>query len=215
MLSAWYYSKEWQRFRETVKLERIARDGALYCDFCHKQILKPYDAICHHVKPLTESNYMDVSINLNPDNIQVVHHACHEAIHRTMNVAWQRKVYLVWGSPKAGKTEYVKSIRNNNNLVVDIAELYRAIGSEIGNKAVSPVVFRLRDELLDMIKVRYGKWDTAYVIGTYPIEAERERLLSQLGAEEIHIDTDMETCLSRCETKEEMDYVKRWWQLQG
>lgn len=215
MLSDWYYSAEWKKFREIVKQERIARDGELICDYCHKSILKPYDAICHHVKPLTEGNYTNPEISLNPENIQVVHHACHEAVHAALNLPWRRTVYLVWGAPKSGKSYYVDSVRQDGDLILDIARVYEAVGGKIGDRRLSPIVFKLCDAIIDMIKVRYGKWNTAYVIGTYPYESDRRRLIETLNAEEIFIDTEEGTCLSRCNSQEEMNYVREWFSAQG
>lgn len=208
-LESFYSQTAWKKLRAGVIAERIARDGELVCDYCHQQIFAPYDAICHHVIPLTEQNVGDPYVSLNPDNIEVVHHHCHDLIHNRVGNG-RRAVYLVWGAPKAGKSWYVNSVRTRNDITVDIESLYEALGSEIGTRKVAPVVFRVRDELYDMIRTRYGRWDNAYVVGTYPIEMERKRLIDSLRAEEVFIDTPMETCLGRCRTEEEMGYVREW-----
>ena len=208
-LESFYSQTAWRKLRSYIIQERIARDGALICDYCHRQIVAPYDAICHHVIPLTESNVNDPEISLNPENIQVLHMRCHNLVHgKTGN--GRRAVYLIWGAPKSGKSSYINTIRTRNDIVVDIEELYHALGSEIGTRKVAPVVFRLRDELYDMIKTRYGRWDNAYIVGTYPIEMERRRLLETMRAEEIFIDTPMDVCLERCRSEEEIGYVREW-----
>lgn len=208
-LESFYSQTAWRKLRSYVIAERIARDGELVCDWCGRQIVAPYDAICHHVVPLTEANVGDPSISLNPENIQVVHHSCHSRIHEKGGNG-RRAVYLVWGAPKSGKSWYVESIRTRNDIVIDVAELYHALGSEVGSRKVAPVVFRLRDELYDVVRTRYGRWDNAYIVGTYPIEMDRVRLMDTMRAEEVFIDTSMETCLGRCGTEEEMDYVREW-----
>lgn len=208
-LEGFYTQTAWRKLRRAVIAERIARDGELICDYCHRQIVAPYDAICHHVIPLTEANVGDLGISLNPENIEVVHHNCHNLIHGKVG-SGRRAVYLVWGAPKAGKSWYVNSVRTRNDITVDVESLYEALGSELGTRKVAPVVFRVRDELYDMIRTRYGRWDNAYVVGTYPIEMERKRLIDTLRAEEVFIDTPMETCLERCGTEEEMGYVREW-----
>lgn len=208
-LESFYSQTAWKRLRAAVIAERIARDGELRCDWCGRQIVAPYDAICHHVVPLTEANVGDPSVSLNPENLQVVHHNCHNQIHGRVGNG-RRAVYLVWGAPKSGKSWYVDSIRTRNDIVIDIAELYHALGSEVGSKKVAPVVFRLRDELYDVVRTRYGRWDNAYIVGTYPIEMERVRLMDTMRAEEVFIDTPMEMCLARCRTEEEMGYVRQW-----
>ena len=208
-LESFYTQTVWRKLRSTVIQEHISRDGALICDYCHSQIVAPYDAVCHHIVPLTEQNVNDPDISLNPENIMVVHHNCHNLIHGKYG-SGRRAVYLVWGAPKAGKSWYVNSVRTRNDITVDIESLYEALGSELGTRKVAPVVFRVRDELYDMIRTRYGRWDNAYVVGTYPIEMERKRLIDTLRAEEVFIDTPMETCLERCGTEEEMGYVREW-----
>ena len=214
-LSSFYSSTAWGKFRDNLKLERTVRDGGLYCDFCGAQILKPYDAICHHVIPLTESNVGDLSISLNPDNIQILHHHCHALTHARMSVRKRREIYLVWGSPKSGKSTWVESTATAGDLVCDLERIYRSIGADGIDNRYSQVAFLLWEELLDAVKVRKGKWESAYIVGTYPIEAERKRLMDSLGAEEVFIDTPRGVCLERCKTEEEIKYVEKWWILSG
>lgn len=208
-LESFYSQTAWKKLRSYIIAERIARDGELLCDYCHGSIVAPYDAICHHVIPLNEMNVGNPEISLNPDNIQVVHHNCHNQIHGRVGNG-RRAVYLVWGAPKSGKSWYINSIRTRNDIVIDIAELYHALGSEVGSKKVAPVVFRLRDELYDVVRTRYGRWDNAYIVGTYPVEMDRVRLMDTMRAEEVFIDTPMETCLERCRSEEEREYVREW-----
>lgn len=201
----------WKKLRQNVIQERITRDGGLYCDYCHTQIVAPYDAICHHITPLTELNVNDPDVSLNPENLMVVHHNCHNRIHEKHG-SGRRAVYLIWGAPKSGKSWYINSIRTRNDIVIDIAELYHAVGSEVGSRKVAPVVFRLRDELYDVVRTRYGRWDNAYIVGTYPVEMDRVRLMDTMRAEEVFIDTPMETCLGRCRDEEERGYVRQWFE---
>ena len=74
MIQSFYRSQEWVRLTHIIRHERTGDDGLLLCEHCGKPIVKAYDAICHHVIGLNESNVHDASIALNPDNIQVVHH---------------------------------------------------------------------------------------------------------------------------------------------
>ena len=81
-LSDFYRSDEWETIRQVVINERVnPSDGFVYCEYCNKPILKPYDLICHHEIELTETNYKDASIALNPKHIKLVHHRCHNRIH--------------------------------------------------------------------------------------------------------------------------------------
>jgi hypothetical protein len=79
------------------------------------------------------------------------------------------------------------------------------------------VVFSVRDNLLESVKYRRGKWLNAYIIGGYPYQAERERLADMLGAREVFIDTSYEECVKRLEACEDRDkklwekYISDWW----
>ena len=70
---------------------------------------------------------------------------------------------------------------------------------------LNAVVFRIRDDLLDIVRHRLGKWRNAYIIGGYPLQGERERLAQELHARIVHIDTDKAECLRRLENDTERD----------
>jgi len=53
--------------------------------------------------------------------------------------------------------------------------------------------------MYDMVKTRYGHFDTAYIVAGLPRKGEREALAASLSAELVHIDADMETCIKRAE----------------
>ena len=81
MLSRFYKSPEWEGLIKLLKIERVGNDGLLRCEHCGEPITRAYDCIAHHIKQLTPDNVDDYSISLNPDNIMLVHHKCHNAIH--------------------------------------------------------------------------------------------------------------------------------------
>lgn len=226
MLADFYRSKEWESFRLVVINERLV-NGVNVCEYCGKPIVKPYDLILHHYKTyLTEENYRDATISLNPDNIQLIHHKCHNKIHdRFSNVDRkailrpQKQVYIVHGSPLSGKSSYVKSVMNEGDLVLDMDSIWQCVSGldryEKPNR-LNAVVFSVRDNILECIKYRRGKWINAYVIGGYPYEAERDRLATELGARLIHIDTDMTECLHRLKTSDRdkdkwQQYILDYW----
>lgn len=198
-LFSFYRSSEWEGLRKTITMERVNEHGDLICEYCQKPIVKQYDAICHHVVELTESNVHDAMISLNPDNIQVVHHRCHNKIHDR----WQggrpsgtRHIYVVWGSPCAGKSAYVQANAGRNDLVVDIDRLYSAMGVDDNRGAVKSNVLSVYRSLIDMVRTRNGRWRTAWIVRTLPYEIDRERILKEIGGGElIHIDTSMDECL--------------------
>ena len=209
MLSDFYHSTDWYRFRKSYLAERIARDGELVDDYTGRPILHDYDAVLHHVNPLTEENYMDASVALNPDNIMLLTHVSHNRIHEKGG-GKRHSVYLVWGAPKSGKTRWTHENASQGDLICEIERLYQAIGADAIEGRYKAVAWKLWDTLIDCIRTRYGKWDNAYVVGTFPYMGERERMIQLLGAEEVHIDTDEATCLSRCITEQEEYYVKDW-----
>lgn len=218
MNNNFYQSKQWIKLLQVIKSERLNDEGELICEYCGKPIVKAYDCIGHHIIELTEDNVDDYNISLNPDNIQLVHHRCHNKIHNKLGYAG-RKVYIVYGSPLSGKTSYVDSVKNEGDLIVDIDNIWQCVsGCEryVKPNRLKSIVFGVRDKLLEDIKYRRGKWSCAYIIGGYPLISERERLSRELGAELIFIDTSKEECISRIKenrSEEWVLYVEDWWRL--
>lgn len=194
-----YRSTEWKKLLQVLKHERMNEDGQIICEYCGKPIVKAYDIIGHHKTELTEENVLDYDVSLNPDNISFVHHRCHNFIHNKLNSSY-RKIYLVYGAPFAGKKKFVQDNKEDGDLIVDIDSIWECISGcerHIKPNRLKAVVFKIRDSLLESVKYRVGKWRNAYVIGTYVNEAERERLLKELGAEEIFIESTPTECKER------------------
>lgn len=220
-----YRSEQWENLLKVLKNERVNSEGYVICEYCGKPIVRAYDCIGHHVIHLTEENYTDFNISLNPVNIQLVHHKCHNIIHDRLGMNTQRQVFLVYGSPLSGKSTWVKDNMTEGDLVIDIDSIWECVSGcdrYIKPNRLKSVVFAVRDNLLESVKYRRGKWLNAYVIGGYPFQGERERLIDMLGAREVFINTDKETCLNRlsaCEDRDSKDwekYITDWWlQYQG
>lgn len=215
-----YWSDEWRTLVRTLRIERVNDEGQLLCEYCGKPIIKEYDCIGHHKTELTDENVNDFMISLNPQNIMLVHHRCHNYIHNKLGYA-QRQVYLVYGAPLSGKTTYVNENKAEGDLIVDMDSIWQCVtGCDryVKPKRLKSVVFRIRDDLIDMIKYRAGKWASAYVIGGYPLSSERERLLKELGAREIFIDATKDKCIERlaaCDDRdpeEWMRYIDDWFE---
>lgn len=157
----------------------------------------------HHKVELTLDNIDDVNVALNPDNIEVLCHDCHNAAHKRFGYAVGAKhVYLVYGSPCAGKTTYVNSVATRNDLIVDLDKIHRAIcicGLYDKPDATKRVAFNVRDYLLDEVRTATPrrKWQDAYIIGTYPDRIDRDMFVQDYGAELVHIDTSKEECIKR------------------
>lgn len=192
-LHDFYKSDEWRALRAALIAER-----GYICEHCGKQIFKSIEAVGHHKMPLTLQNVNDATISLNPDNIMIVHLSCHNLIHEKFKYEY-KKVYLVHGAPCAGKTSFVEQNKGRSDIVLDIDRIYSAITylePYDKNERLSQNVFKIRDCILDMVKMRTGKWTNAWVIGGYPFTAERERTAAMLGAECIHLAASREECIA-------------------
>lgn len=217
-LENFYQSTEWENLLKFIRIERLNEDGQIICAHCGKPITKKYDCIGHHLIFLTNENVNDAAISLNPDLIQLVHHRCHNLIHNKFGYV-KKEIYLVYGSPLSGKTTYVESVFTPGDLIVDMDSIYEMIsGMPRYNKEnrLNEVAFGIRDYLIDSIKVRRGKWNSAYIIGGYPLISERERLIKSLGARAIYIESTKEECLKRLENSERdktewKKYIDDWW----
>lgn len=223
MLADFYHSREWEQLMKVLRIERINADGELICECCGKPITKKYDCIGHHKVELTEQNYQLAEIALNPENIALVHHRCHNKIHDRLGLSYTKQVYLVYGSPLSGKTTWVKDNMSAGDLVVDMDSIWECISGQpryIKPKRLTQNAFAVRDCMIDMIRTRRGNWLNAYLIGGYPLISERERYCRNLGAREIFIDTPKDVCMERLKssdrnTPEYRKYIADWWDKFG
>lgn len=208
-----YISREFRQLREQLMLERVDAEGNIVCAHCGKPIVNGFECIAHHIIEVTAANLNDISITLNPDNIALVHHKCHNIIHDRFGYCFKR-VYLVWGAPCSGKSSFAMQNKGRNDLVVDIDLLWQAItgGSKYDKPdALKTQAFMLRDCLLDSIKTRAGKWSAAYYVTTEPRKAARDRLCARLGAEPIYIPCTRVEALDRlANDPERAEYVPQW-----
>lgn len=220
-LFSFYRSREWEKFRQTVIAERMRDDGFVYDEVTDKPITKAYDIILHHKIELTEENVNDYDISLNPQNIMIVSHRTHNYLHDKLGYS-RRQVYLVYGAPLSGKSTWVKDSMSAGDLIIDIDSIWQCVSNlpryEKPAKLKS-VVFKVRDCLLEAVKYRLGKWNNAYVIGGYPLQGERERLIKELGAREVFINTSEEECLERLaaagdgrDKAEWEGYIREWFE---
>ena len=215
MLSRFYRSPEWEGLVKLLKMERVGEDGLLRCEYCGEPITRAYDCIGHHKEQLTPDNVNDYAVSLNPDNIMLVHHKCHNAIHARFGREGSRHVYVIYGPPCSGKTSMVRTSATPDDLVLDVDNIWTAVTNNaryIKPDRLKQPVFAVRDCLLDCIKTRRGKWVNAWIIGGYPLLMERRRLCDTMGAESIFIDTDRETCIGRAVERggDWVQYVNEW-----
>lgn len=208
-----YTSGEFRQLRAQLMAERVNSEGVLLCAHCGKPILFDYDCIAHHIIEVTISNLNDPDITLNPDNIELVHHKCHNKHHKRFGYI-QKRAYVVWGAPCSGKSSFVMENKERDDLLIDMDLLWRAItGGEKYDKpdALKAQAFALRDCLLDSVKTRAGKWSVAYYVTTEPRRAARDRLCARLGAEPIYIPCTREEALDRlANDPERKEYAAQW-----
>lgn len=218
-LFEFYRSKEWADFRKVVIAERVKEDGFVHDEYTGKPLVKAYDIILHHKEELTEENVKDYNISLNPSNIMIVSHKSHNIIHNKLGYA-VRQVYLVYGAPLSGKTSWVENNMEMGDLIIDMDSIWQAVSGckrYIKPNRLKADVFKVRDTLLDCVKYRLGKWQSAYIIGTYALQSDRERLCKEMGAREVYIEATEGECLRRLESDEERkniegyeEYIRSW-----
>lgn len=217
-LQTFYASDAWRAFRLAVIGERGPR-----CEYCKERVAKAQELTLHHKIELTPENVNDAMIALNPENVMVVHHGCHNRIHKRNAVRKGHRVFIVYGPPSSGKTTYVNENMESGDLVVDYDRIYRAIsGLALYDKPneLLPNVRAVHGLLLDHIKTRYGKWQTAWIIGGYADRYKREKLVEDLGAELVFIQATRDRCIERL--KQDPDrkiretewtgYIDRWFE---
>lgn len=211
-LSDFYQSKEWRRLIEQIRIERVNEDGQVICEYCGKPITRMFDIIGHHREELTDENVHDYQISLNPDNVALVHHRCHNYIHNKLGHG-QRQVFIVYGAPLSGKTSFIKDNADEGDLILDIDNIWQMVSGlprYQKPKRLTSVVFSVRDTIMDCIKYRRGKWNNAYIIGGYPLASERDRLRRDLGGRLVYIESSRENCLERLKEDPEGRDVSEW-----
>lgn len=210
VLKSFYNSTVWRKFRQMI----IAERGSV-CQGCGKIISNPIDCILHHTTELTPENYTDPFISLDSEKILILCHDCHDRIHSRFGYKPTCNVCIVYGPPFAGKKTYVRQSLHRGDIVVDMDMLYAAVsGLPYYDKPDSLLrnVAGLHNVLIDNIKTRYGKWESAWVIGGYADKYKRERLATDLGAELIYIKASKEECLERLAVDQDRQYRRDEWQ---
>ncbi|KLU66744.1 hypothetical protein DEAC_c14120 [Desulfosporosinus acididurans] len=210
ILKSFYASDKWQRFRATIISER----GAV-CESCGKIIANPKECEVDHCPiELTPENVNDANISLNPDNVKVRDHDCHNKRHHRFGSKQGRSIYIVYGAPLSGKHSYVRENMLRGDIVIDMDRLYSSISMLPAYDKPDNLfanVIGAHNLLIDNIKTRFGKWNDAWIIGGYADKFKRERLAEDLGAELIFCDTEKDECLRRLEMDEDRRYRRDEW----
>lgn len=205
-------SKPWRKLSYKLKVERGGK-----CNRCKEILLDFSKLIGHHIIELNEDNVDNLNISLNPDNIEIVCHDCHNKEHRRFGN--KKNVYIIYGSPLSGKTTLVKELMRYGDIVLDLDSLWQAVTMQDRYTKPNNIrfnVFKIRDDLLDQIKKRYGNWYDAYIIGGYPDKYERQRLAEELGAELIYVESSKDECIERVSVTDRgmqwIEYIEDWWE---
>lgn len=207
-----YTSRTWRKFREVV----ITESGGM-CSKCNRVYPDTSQLEVHHKKYLKNDDYNKPELAYNLANVEVICHECHNKEHSRFGYDAPKEVILVYGPPLSGKTSFVIENKYYTDIVLDLDKLQEAITLEPtysrNTKAATQVLFRMRDTLLDIVKVRYGGWRRAWIIGTYPNTFDRDRLIETLGVTEIiFMDVSKDECIRRLDRvpDERLTYKTEW-----
>lgn len=222
---SFYTSDKWKECKQRILFERIKGDGSVCCEYCGEPILdefnprtntNKYSMIFHHKIELTDKNYNDYNISLNPDNIQIVHFKCHNRIHKRFGGGTPRKkVFLVYGSPCSGKSTWVKNQAEENDLILDLDDLWEFVSKKpryIKPNTYKDLVFALWNEYLAQVKMRTGYWDNAYIImgKELALSSSRKTMSESYDAELIHINTTKEECIRNLHNNPNGRNIAEW-----
>ena len=181
-LENFYTSKAWQKCRRYVIADILSRDGALYCSRCRKEIMEPNDAVLHHIKPLDDDTVGDPDVAYNPDNLEILCHACHNAEHdKGWSVSREKRVYILCGGTDADREKYIVGHASDGALVVSIPRIQDALSPRRKRDRLMPVVWQVRDVVYTSIEKRFGPWTEAWIVGEFSNVAEREALARRMG----------------------------------
>ena len=145
----------------------------------------------------------------------LIHFQCHNKVHHRFGYELPQKVYIVYGSPCSGKSTWVDEQATADDLIVDIDKIWECISfcdKYNKPKKLQQNVFEIRNTLLEQIKMRLGNWQNAFIVGTYPLKMERQRLADKLGAELIFIETEKDICLNRAKNDAWRKYIEEWFE---
>ncbi len=211
VVKQFYSTKQWIQLRQNLIIKR-----KMTCEKCKKVFLDTSLLIGHHKIELNEDNVNDPNITLNEDYIEIICFDCHNKEHRRFGYN-KKNVYIVYGPPLSNTRELVNEVSQYGDLIVDMDSLFQAISGQplyIKPDNLRFNVFRIRDNIIDQIKTRYGQWCDAYIIGGYANKADRERLQKELNAELIFCDMTKEECYERVvetgKSKDWYKYIDKW-----
>lgn len=208
IVESFYASTPYKNFRNIIILQRGVR-----CEKCGVIPARSSLLHLHHVTELTPENIHDATITLNPERVLLLCHDCHDAEHKRFGQTPGKRVFIVYGPPCSGKTSYALDAMSKGDMLVDMDLLFYALsGMGLYDKPGNLIqnVYAIHNTLIDNIKVRYGKWYTAYVVGGYADKRKREKLADDLGAELVYCEATKEQCIERLMADGEKPHKEEW-----
>ena len=112
-------------------------------------------------------------------------------------------MYIITGASCSGKTTFVRDRLQENDLIVDIDDLWQMVSGQdryIKPNALKPIVFKIRDELKGLIQRGTGTWRNAFIIESLPSKQDRDREADRYKAfnvEVITMDVSKDECMNR------------------
>ena len=208
-----YTSSTWRKVRE----RKILESGGV-CSHCGRVFTDTSKLIVHHKKHLHGDDYNNPKVAYDDDNLEVICFDCHNKEHdRFKNI---KHVHIVYGAPMSGKKTFVRQNKEKDDIVVDMDTLFQAITlNDLYDKpnALRFNVFGVRDCILDQIKVRYGNWRNAWIIGGFANAFDLQMAKDKVNADDvIFVDTSKEECILRLEASNDRDknewrkYIDKW-----
>lgn len=208
-----YRSKEWINLMTVLKLKRVGQDGHLRCELCNK----PITGMCigHHIKHLTLGNLNDPEVSLNEDNIMLLHPRCHDEIHSRFGQG-TKHTYLVYGPSSMKCYEFAKENASAGDTFCHVPSIREMVtfDEDRTSQRTNDLVYRIRDLVLDSIKLKSTKSQNFWIIGQFSYSGERERYARTYGAEEIFVDCTLEEAVA-LEGEKNRPYIEEWFNLNG
>lgn len=213
---SFYNSKKWK-----VKRKEVFNRNFGLCEYCNNT-----GEEVHHKIALTIENINDVDITLGDDNLVLLCKDCHFAQHKSTNFKQNKisrvttdnwtyfteegsiepvRVVIVHGAPCSGKSTFVRESMSEGDLVVDVDSIKQCLSYGVGDVRTNDLdnllhmSFEIRDMIYELVKERSSILDskTIWIVAMLPTKSRRKELAYMLGAELIHIDTDMRECIAR------------------
>ena len=131
-------------------------------------------------------------------------------------MAQNKEIYLILGSSCSGKSSYVRSNADSNDLIFDFDTIHQAISinrSHVHLKHIKDYVFEIRKAIYS--KLKEDKNIRAWIINSTPYKENRQKIVDELGAEIIYLKRSKDKCLEIAKNErpgEWLEYIENYHQ---